>query len=209
MDGDLRIAVERDPDFLALYDIQESRARTVVAVVDGPAGEAIEGSGTFLGREGYVEGMRAPVGYLGDLRKSPRLRGGRFLDAHYGREIREAGRAFGVDVWLTGVLRSNVVALRTLRRRSVAFPDEPVYRPIRDFSMVNVFFVRPHAYPGWRAPRALDDLRVRRARDADLTPIADLIGEDQRQRPFGYVYGGHLGAPTRPPSCQVFACLIG
>jgi hypothetical protein len=179
METDLQLVVERDPDFFALYDIQEVDQRTFV-LTDGPGDDApIEGMASVLCRDGYLRGERIRVGYLGDLRLSPRVRGGRFLGSHFGPQFREACEHLGCEVALTAILDANAAARWALVRRHARYPDQPLYRAIASFRMLNVQFT-------WRRRRR-SSWTVRRAREADLAPIAAMLGEDHRHRPFGYV----------------------
>lgn len=176
MEADLHLAVERDPDFFALYDMERVEQRTIVIEADGK----IEGLGTFLGRDGWLLGSRTRVGYAGDLRFAPTLRGGFVLGTHYGRTFREACRDFGCDAMLTAIIASNAAARRALVERSPRFPEKPLYVPFRKFTILSVHFTaRGHPRP--------TELRVRRATEADLAPIAELLARDHARRPFGYV----------------------
>ena len=177
MDADLKLAVERDPDFFRLYDLQDVEQRTFVAVVD----DAIEGLGTMLGRDGYLGGERVRVGYAGDLRATSRVRGGWLLNEVFGPNFKKACEAFGCEVMYTAILAANKRAIKALVERSPRRPAQPVYRPWRQFEITNLHFTRR------RAPRATD-LTVRRAEPRDLAAVADLLARDHAQRPFGYVF---------------------
>ncbi|MBI3724943.1 hypothetical protein HY251_13455 [bacterium] len=175
MESDLELAVERDPDFFALYDLQEAKQLSFVVE---RAGEVL-GSGTYLGRDGYLAGARVPVGYAGDLRFAPGARGGFVLGRHFGATFREACRAFGCEAMLTVVISSNELARRALVERHPRFPDKPFYRPWVGFDILSVHFTSRGR------PRATD-LIVRRAREDDLGAIGALLERDHRSRPFGY-----------------------
>lgn len=176
MEADLELAVERSPDFFGLYRLQRlTGQRVFVAEVEG----RIEGVATFLAREAWVAGERARVGYLGDLRLSPKLRGGFFFGRRFGKNLRECFEEAGVDVALTGIIRSNELAIRYLTRRSKRFADQPIYRPWSRFAIHNVHFTRR------RRPRRTG-VDVHPATEADLPRLAAFLAEDQRRRPFGY-----------------------
>jgi hypothetical protein len=178
MDGDLRVSVERSPEFFKLYGLQRLNSKRVfVAEVQG----SIEGVASFLVRDGWLEGEHHAVGYLGDLRLSPRIRGGFFFGRRFGAGLRECFEGAGVEVATTAILGSNAVAIRFLTKRSKRFADKPVYRPWTSFDILNLHFARK------KRPRTFKGLTVRTASEPDLAAIASLLSEDQRRREFGYV----------------------
>lgn len=177
MESDLQVAVERDPDFFALYGIQQAESETHAAEVEG----RLEGLGTLLFRPGWVEGELRPVSYAGDLRLSPRIASGFFLGRMFGPRYEEALAARGCELSYTAIIAANEAATRSLVRRSRRFPRKPVYRPWREFTILTVHFTRR------RRPRPTD-LEVRRASEADLPEVAARLAEDHRGRPFGYPF---------------------
>lgn len=175
MEADLSLAVERTPEFFALYRLQGGPWRTWLAEVDG----ALEGVATLLARPAWVDGALTTVGYAGDLRLSPRIRGGFFLGRVYGPTLREGFQALGCEVATTAIISSNQAAIRALVARSPRFPEKPVYRPWRRFAITNLHFTRA------RRPRPTS-LEVRTAEERDLPAIAAFLERDHRARPFGY-----------------------
>lgn len=176
MRTDLHMAVERDPDFFALYDLEPVPRRTFVVEVGG----RIEGLGTFLGRDAWLDGERVRVGYAGDLRLSPAVQGGFILGRHYGRAFREACEAFGCEAMLTAIIASNRPAESALVRTSPRFPERPVYTHLRDFHILSIPFTLP------RRPRP-SGYRVVRATEEEVPEVAEFLAQDQRRRAFGYV----------------------
>jgi hypothetical protein len=176
MESDLELAVERDPDFFALYDLQDVKQLTYVV----ERRDELLGLGSYLGREGWLAGARVPVGYAGDLRFQPGARGGFVLGRHFGATFREACRAFGCEAMLTVVIASNELARRALVERHPRFRDKPFYRPWHTFDILSVHFTT-------RGRPRPTDLVVRRATDGDLGAIGALLERDHRARPFGYV----------------------
>lgn len=176
MEGDLQVRFERDPDFFALYDLQRTPHRTVVLEADG----AIEGLGSVLVRDAYLQGERTRVAYLADLRLTRRIRGGAFLGHHFPREYKRLQEELGFRHAYTVILDANRAARWALVKRHRDYPDQPRYVPWRKFSILNVQLTRP------RRVRS-GGLEVRRATAADLHDIAQLLAADHRQRPFGYV----------------------
>lgn len=178
MDADLALSVRRDPDFDALYRLQARHWESWVVEVDG----VVEGTGTVLVRDGYLDGSRIRVGYLGDLRFSPRAEGRQLLDRLYGPILRSASEQFGCDYFLTAIIASNARARRALTivtRRSTQ-RGRPVYTPLRSFDIRSLHL----AVPRLRERLAYT---VRRATTADVPALARFLDLDARARPFGYV----------------------
>jgi hypothetical protein len=177
MEADLRLVVERSPRFFRLYEIQRLLARRVfVGEVEG----RLEGVATIMAREAWLEGERIRLGYLGDLRLAPKLRGGFFLGRRLGEHFGAFMSEQGSEVALTAIIETNAAAVRFLTKRSRRFPDKPIYRPWQGFHITNLHFTRRH-----RQRKGPCD--VRRAQPGDLPAIAERLAEDHRARPFGYV----------------------
>jgi len=179
METDLVLSVRRDPDFDLLYRLQSSEWESWVVEVDG----RIEGMGTILVRDGYVGGERRRVGYLGDLRFSPRAQGRLLIDRLYAPLLEAASARFRCDAFLTAIISSNARALRALTVRNARSirSGRPVYTPLMDFDIRSL-----HLLTIPRAGRATREIQVRCAREHDLPTIARLLDDDGRRRPFGY-----------------------
>jgi hypothetical protein len=177
MDTDLVLSVRRDPEFDALYRIQNAEWESVVVEIDG----AIEGMGTVLVRDGYIGGERRRVGYLGDLRLSSRAEGRSLLDRFYAPLLAAARERWGCELFLTAVIASNERALRALTRETGRSrrARRPQYMPVGDFDIRSIHLLLPKR-------RERSAYRVRRARLDDLAAIAGLLDRDARARPFGY-----------------------
>jgi len=177
MKADLHLTVERDPDFFALYDLQDVDTYPFVAEVDG----RIEGLGTYLARDGYLDGQRVRVGYAGDLRLSPKVAGGFLLGRNAAGLFEEASSALGCEMMLTSIIASNTAAERALVKRSRRFVEKPFYQKLDEFDILSVQFT-------FRRKPRLTPLKVRTATDTDVDRIAALLAADHEQRPFGYVF---------------------
>lgn len=177
MDADLQLSIRRDPDFMALYRMQTDCWECWVGERDG----RIVGLGAMLARPGYLEGERVRVGYLGDLRVSPRVPGAlRLLAQLYGPSLDRFASSSGCDLFLTTIIASNTRALRALtsdRSRQLGIPS---YQLVQQFDIRAVHLALPRRRFGGR-------IEVRRAVPADIAPLASFLDADSRGRPFGYV----------------------
>jgi hypothetical protein len=179
MAADVVLSVRREPDFDALYRLQSTSWQSLVVEVDGE----VEGVATLLVRDGWVDGRVRRVGYLGDLRLSPRAEGRHLLDRHFAPVLADASRRFGCEHWLTSVIASNARALRalTVRTERAARAGRPSYVPLHDFAIRSVHLLPPRL-------RRPSRYRVRRATEADVPALARLLDDDARRRPYGYVF---------------------
>lgn len=178
MESELVLGVDRAPDFDALYRLQTRDWISWVVEIDG----IVEGMGVVLARDCWLGGERTRVGYLGDLRFSPRARGRRLIDRYYGPVLRDATERLGCELFLTSVITSNQSAIHALVPRQHRAPIEgrPNHTPLRDFAIRSIHLLFPRR-------RRRSDVRVRRAVPSDITAIAKLLDEDARRRAFGYV----------------------
>lgn len=176
MESDLHLAVERDPDFFGLYDMQRAEPFPFVLVQRGE----IEGLALLSARDGWLGGERRRVGYAGDLRFTGKVRGGRILRRFFAPVLGDGARRLGADLFYTVIITSNRRAVAALTRRSERYPDVPIYTPFCDFRITNV------QYTVRKRPRPTG-LEVRPAVDGDLPAIAALLGAEHRRAPFGYV----------------------
>lgn len=177
MESDVALSVRRDPDFDALYRLQSPCWESYVIELDG----RVEGTGTILIRDGYIAGERRRVGYLGDLRFSPRIEGRALLDRFYGPLLEHARDTYGCELFLTTVIASNRRALRALTELTSRSRNRgrPRYTPVGDFDIRSMHLLLPKR-------RDRSGLVMRHAGRDDLPSIAALLDNDGRGRPFGY-----------------------
>lgn len=178
MDADLRLSVERDPDFFALYDLEhgEPERRVIALEKDG----RLEGVGAFLARDAYLDGAIVRTAYLTDLRFSPALRGGKVLGAVFPDQFHRASEALGAELMYTVVFDGNGAARKALVARDPRYPDKPLYRPLRSFVITSVLLAHPR--PSRKTP-----FRVSRATEREMDEVLAFLHADQQRRPFGYV----------------------
>lgn len=179
METDLGLSVDRAPDFDALYRLQSPTCLPVVVEADG----AVEGTGAAVVRDGYLNGEVQPVGYLGDLRLSPRATGRMVLDRFFRRLLEDVRERFACDVFLSSVIASNARAMRalTVETRRSRKAGRPVFTPVGDFDIRSLHLLLPR-----RLHRSA--FVVRRGEPADVPAIAHLLDADARRRPFGFVF---------------------
>lgn len=180
MRTDIDLSVMRDPDFDALYRMQSPIWESWVAELDGD----IEGMATILVRNGYVAGTPRRIGYLGDLRLSPRVEGRHILSRFYGPVLESAARRLDCDIFLTTIIESNTRAVRALTSDNRRTSRRPRYVPLRRFAIRAVHLTIPRFQ--FRYLRHHSAITVRTATDSDLGSLSDFLDADGRSRPFGY-----------------------
>lgn len=174
MEAELALSIRRDPDFTALLRLQSRDWECWVAEEEG----RVEAMASLVFRDGYLGGEISRVGYLGDLRLSPRVQGRHLLNRVYGPTLAESAAARGCVASLTAVIASNERALRALTVQNRRQRGMPRYTPLRDFRIRNVHLALP------KLPRR-GAFRVRRAAEADIPSVAAFLDADARRRPFG------------------------
>ncbi|HEU0298524.1 MAG TPA: GNAT family N-acetyltransferase [Longimicrobium sp.] len=174
MEAELALSIRRDPDFAALLRLQSDDWECWVAEEDG----RVEAMASTVFRDGYLGGEIRRVGYLGDLRLSPRVQGRHLLNRLYGPTLAASMEVRGCVASLTAVIASNERALRALTAQNRRQRGMPRYTPLRDFRIRNLHLTIP------RLPRR-GAFRVRRAVEADIPALAAFLDADARRRPFG------------------------
>ncbi len=176
MKSDLHLGVERDPDFFALYKMQQCEQN----IFSFDIADKMEGCCTILVRDGYIDGEKKRIGYMGDMRLTKAMAGRGIVNRHYGHIFNQFAEESGVDIFLTSVIESNKAAVGALVNRSPKYPHKPFYSPLRKFSIQNLQFTTR------KKPRKTP-FTVRNATEADIPMIATFLHEDQKKRQFGYV----------------------
>jgi hypothetical protein len=177
MDAELALSVRRRPTMAAMYALHARNWHEWVVEHRG----RVEGMGAVLVRDGWLDGERVPVGYLGDLRFAPRAQGRMILDRFFAPVLEEAREQWGCEHFLSAIIASNERARRALVARTARTDRDgrPRYSLLREFDIRSLQLVLP-LLPE-RSP-----WRVRPASDADIPMIAGLLARDGRERPFGY-----------------------
>ena len=177
MDTDLSLSVRRSPTVDAMYALHATAWESWVVA---GRNDNIEGMGSVLVRDGYVDGVLGKVGYLGDLRFSTRAEGRHLLDRAFGPILSGVRERFDCNYFLTAIIASNARARRalTVQTERSAKHGRPRYTLLREFDIRSLHLVLPRFRPS--------ALGVRRATAADIPAVAQLLYEDARRRPFGY-----------------------
>ena len=189
MDADLSLSVRRAPTVDAMYALHATAWESWVVA---GSNDGIEGMGSVLVRDGYIDGVAGKVGYLGDLRFSTRAEGRHLLDRAYGPILAGVQDRFGCNYFLTAIISSNARARRalTVQTERSARRGRPRYTLLREFDIRSLHLVVPRIDV---VPNAVRDLlfrrrpvAVRRAAATDIPAVAALLDEDARRRPLGY-----------------------
>jgi hypothetical protein len=125
---------DRSPDFFSLL---RARGSASVALTGGLKGSSeLMGLGALSVRDGFINGRRTRVAYLGDLRVIPHRKTFRLWRSMYSHLIEEVARELKVESFLTAILGDNLMALKSLvERRNSGFR----YESIGQLQMINIF----------------------------------------------------------------------
>jgi hypothetical protein len=175
MEGSLALSTRRDPDFFALYEIQRGSAHAFT-YDDGK----MQGMAAALVRDGFLDGTAQKVGYLGDLRIRGASKARRAFPFAFGKFFADVIAETGCENYLTGVIASNALAMRSLAARKKGREAQPYYHPLTRFEMASVQMVLP------RRARVVSGVDVTTAAPDDVAAIAAFLAKDHARRPFGY-----------------------
>lgn len=175
MEGSLALSTRRDPDFFALYDIQRGSAHAFT-YDDGK----MQGMASALVRDGFLDDTPQRVGYLGDLRIRGTSKARRAFPFAFGKFFADVVQETGCEHYITGVIASNALAMRSLAARKKGREAQPYYHPLLRFEMASVQMVLP------RRPRTVSGVDVTTATPDDTAAIAAFLARDHARRPFGY-----------------------
>jgi hypothetical protein len=175
MEGSLALSTRRDPDFFALYEMQRGSAHAFT-YDDGK----MQGMAAALVRDGFLDGARQKVGYLGDLRIRGASKARRAFPFAFGKFFADVVAETQCEHYITGVIASNALATRSLTARKKGREAQPYYHPLARFEMASVQMILP------RRPRTVSGVVVTTATPDDVPAIAAFLAADHARRPFGY-----------------------
>lgn len=167
MGGAVRLAFARDPD-LALASGVEGERHHGVVVREAESGRVV-GFGSRAVREVWLNGERARLGYLGQLRRAPPATGRLHLLAEGFDLLDQTRRDDELPFDLTSILADNATARGLLER---GLPRLPIYQPL---GRLVTLALRSRRGSGSASPR------VRPATAADLPAIAACLQENGRR----------------------------
>jgi hypothetical protein len=188
MDGAIRVALTRDPDWRRAAAVEGERGLTLV--FHHPA------DGRFLGfaarsvRRRYIDGKPTWVGYLGQLRAVAGSVGLGRLRRGYER-FREARRPDEAPFDLTAILTDNHPARRLLER---GLPGLPPYRPLAELETLILSTTRRHLRSRrrrgdkGRSPGAAVPLSMLETGPATVPDFLAFLEGQLRHRPFAPVW---------------------
>lgn len=169
MQGAVSLAIEREPDFLALSRAR-GRVRTLVAEVDGRG----VGCVSIARRAAWVDGRRADVTYVADLKVAPTHRG-----AGLGARLVEAVLEGEAGQCPAPLLATLAVGNNPVDRLAGRYAASNGLIASVDVACLQLFAAR--------APRAAG-LEIGRARPEDETELAALLDGFYRERQFAPVF---------------------
>ncbi len=175
MEGAVSIALEREPDSRIAASIEGDRHHTIVAR-DRNSGRLL-GIGSRAVRKVWIDGRPQRLGYLGQLRRIPAMRGRMRLLATAFAEMERTRRPDEVQYDLTSIAADNLPARRLLERGIAGLP---VYRPLCEVDTM----VMPASRRTFR--RLPQD--VSRGSDALISRIADCLQRNLRRFRFAPVW---------------------
>jgi hypothetical protein len=175
MDGDIALAVAREPDFFALNRLEGSEWRAGVAEVDG----RIAGCAMGAGRMSYLHGCMRQTLYAGDLKVHPTLRGAGVADALTAWVVATLNDIGGPDApTLVTILGGN----RAMERRTDGRGGAAAFTR---FATVRAFSI-PLLWP--RSARTLSSVYVTPAETRDIAEMASLWRRVAPGRQFAPVF---------------------
>ncbi len=191
MGGLIRLTLEREPDYRHAAAVEGERHHTVVAR-ERDTGRVL-GMGSRAVREVWLDGRRARMGYLAQLRFGPELRAGRRLLAAGYLSCDRRRRPDELPFDLTSIVADNAPARRLLER---GLPGLPRYRRFcRLITLTIPTLRRPWIRTG--APEG-EESRPHQASEADLPAIVRCLDRGLRRYQLAPAWNeDDLRSPTR------------
>lgn len=172
---DLKLRYERYPNFSTFLNYQSEEYFIMGGDKDKKDLKAIA---TMSVREGYIDGQKKRIAYLGDLRVKGGIRYSLrwqqvFGDIlKYSKEMKDVN----VDLFITAVMRGNKKAGQALvnNKRSPY-----IYKKICDYKMVNL--IMPY-----RKISNLKNVDIRRAVHSDKIELLNFLEKQNKNKSFGF-----------------------
>ena len=172
---DLKLRYERSPSFFTFLKYQADD----VFVMGGDKDEKnLKAIATMTIRDGYVDGQKARIAYLGDLRVKGGVRYSMRWQQVFGDILKHSKQMSDVnaDYFITAVMGGNAKATQALinNKRSPY-----IYKKLCDYKMVNL--VMPY-----RKTASLNGVDINRAKEADKQELLSFLAKQHKNKPFGY-----------------------
>jgi ribosomal protein S18 acetylase RimI-like enzyme len=179
MEGDIALAVSREPDFFALNRLEGAQWRLGVAESGSVADSAVAGCVMGAARTTYLKGQRRETLYAGDLKVHPALRGTGVADSLTEWVVEVLADLGGADTpLLVTVLAGNNAMERRAHGRGGA-------ARFTRFATVRAFSI-PLLWP--RSQRTVGAVDVSAATSSDLDEMAALWKRVAPGRQFAPVF---------------------
>ncbi len=179
MSGAIRLTLEREPSAWLAAGVEGERHHTVVG--RERATGRILGLGSRAVRDVWVDGERARMGYLAQLRLAPELPAGRRLLAAGYRSCDRRRRDDELPYDLTSIVADNAAARRLLER---GLPGFPRYHRLARLITLTIPTLRRSPLPSPKRLAWSRERSVQRATEAMLPAIADCLERNLRRYQF-------------------------
>ena len=179
MEGDIALAISREPDFFALNRLEGAQWRLGVAESQSHPDCDLAGCVMAAARTTYLRGQSRETLYAGDLKVHPSLRGAGIADALTEWAVDVLADLGGAD---TPLLVTVLAGNRAMERRSHGRGGAPAFTR---FATIRAFSI-PLLWP--RSRQALGAVTVSAATSSDLDEMAALWKRVAPGRQFAPVF---------------------
>ncbi len=179
MGGQIRLTLEREPSAWLAAGVEGEHHHTVVAREHATG--RILGLGSRAVRDVWVDGERARMGYLAQLRLAPELPAGRRLLAAGYRSCDRHRRDDELPYDLTSIVTGNAPARRLLER---GLPGFPRYQRLCRLVTLTIPTLRRSPLRGLKRLAWSRERSVQRATEATLPAIVQCLERNLRRYQF-------------------------
>ncbi len=183
----LTLRYTRSPDFFAFL---RNRSDLFFVFVYEDISNQIKGVGSISIRDGFIDGVRTKVGYLGDLRVQTNRRLALTYRKLYGDLIYYSKEIFefqGCHRFLTVVINGNEKAENALLHRNQYRISKDrsrfEYRKVVDYSMVNLILKYPEPFKRKGTPSLFS---VKNLSQSEWSTLELFWAEENMKIPFGF-----------------------
>lgn len=172
---DLKLRYERSPSFFTFLNYQADEVYVLGGDKDK---ENIKAIATMTIREGYVNGQKCRVAYLGDLRVKGGVRYSVRWQSFFADIIKYSKQMsdVNVDYFITAVMGGNSKASQALieNKRS-----RYKYKKLCNYHMVSL--IMPY-----KKIASLKNVEITRANESDKADLIGFLARQNKNRPFGF-----------------------